>query len=115
PLEMLDRRELARRFPQFVAPDDFVAMYELSAGLLLSERCITAHVDVALQHGADVRGNEPVTAWSADPSSVSVTTARATYQADRLIFCGGAWSEKLVRDLGVPLRVSRQVMGWVQP
>ena len=27
-----------------------------------------------------------------------MTTSRATYSADRLVFCGGAWSEKLVRE-----------------
>jgi len=115
PLEQVGRAEVARRFPQFVMPDDFVAMHELTAGFLLSERCIAAHVDVALQHGADIRGNEAVITWSADAHGASVTTTRGTYHADRLVFCGGAWSEKLISGLGVPLRVSRQVMGWVQP
>lgn len=31
------------------------------------------------------------------------------------MFCGGAWSGKLVRELGVPLTVSRQVQVWVWP
>jgi sarcosine oxidase len=115
PVEMIDRSQLTRQFPQFVAPNDFVAMHERSAGFLLSERCIAAHVDVALQRGADIRGNERVVEWNADARGVRVTSDRATYHADRLVFCGGAWSDKLVRDLGVPLRVSRQVMGWVQP
>src|SRR5205085_6998505 len=32
-----------------------------------------------------------------------------------VVFCGGAWSDKLVTDLGVKLTVTRQVLGWVQP
>ena len=30
---------------------------------------------------------------------VTVTTSRETYLADQIVFCGGAWSDKLVRDL----------------
>jgi sarcosine oxidase len=90
-------------------------MYELNAGFLLPERCIAAHADLAMRHGAEIHGHEPVTAWEADRLSVTVRTAAGAYRAARLVVCGGAWSDKLVRDLGVPLRVTRQVLGWVQP
>ena len=46
---------------------------------------------------------------------VTVKTNRGTYEANRIIFCGGAWSGKLLSDLGVKLIVTRQVMGWVWP
>jgi sarcosine oxidase len=46
---------------------------------------------------------------------VVVRTAKATYSAAKVIFCGGAWTDKLVRDLGVPLTVTRQPMAWVWP
>ena len=42
-------------------------------------------------------------------------TNRAEYSADKVIFCGGAWTGKLLRDLGVDLVVTRQVLGWVWP
>jgi len=32
-----------------------------------------------------------------------------------VIFAAGPWTAKLVRDLGIPLVVTRQVLGWVQP
>jgi sarcosine oxidase len=44
-----------------------------------------------------------------------VRTSRGEYRADQLVFCGGPWTERLVRDLGVPLVVTRQVLGWVWP
>jgi sarcosine oxidase len=115
PFELLTRDELGRRFPQFHVPDDHVGFYEYSAGFLIPELCISAHVDLAIRNGATIHTNERVLHWEAGSTSARVTTARDTYEAAHLVFCGGAWSEELLRDLGVPLIVTRQVLGWVQP
>lgn len=115
PHELLSREEIGRRYPQFTPPDDVVGLYEPSAGYLRPEACISMYTDLAVRHGARVHGHEPVTAWSADAHGVTVTTPRETYRAGRIVFTSGAWTSRLVRDLGVPLRVTRQVQGWVQP
>ena len=113
--ELLDRAETARRFPQFTIPDEWSALYEPRAGFLLPERTVAAYAEAALRHGADLRGHEAVVAWRATERGVGVRTTRAEYEADRLLFCGGPWSAKLMTDLGVPLVVTRQVLGWVWP
>ena len=69
----------------------------------------------ALRHGAELHGHEPVTAWHEDDHGVSVTTPKRTYQADRVVFAGGAWTDRVVTDLGVPLTVTRQTFGWFAP
>lgn len=113
--ELLDAATLARRFPQFRLPADFVGVHEHAAGFLLPELAISALVTGALRRGAEIHGHEEVLAWQAEASHVTVTTRRATYRARHVIFSGGAWSSRLVRDLGVPLTVTRQVLGWVWP
>jgi sarcosine oxidase len=113
--EPLDRAAVAKRFPQFTIPDDWVALYEPLAGFLLPERTVAAYAEAALRSGAELHGNEPVTAWRATTTGVTVRTTRGEYEADRLVFCGGPWSSKLLADLGVPLVVTRQVLGWVWP
>lgn len=110
-----DRGDLRQRFGQFHVPDDHVGLFERDAGFLVPELCITAHADLAMRDGATIHGNEPVTSWETDARAARVTTPRGTYESDELLFCGGAWSGKLIADLGVPLIVTRQVMGWVQP
>lgn len=115
PFELLDRAALDRRFPQFRVPESFVGMLEPNAGFVIPERAIAAHAGLALRHGAELHGREAVLRWSADSSGVSVTTDRGSYRAQRVVFCGGAWSERLLVDLGVPLRVTRQALGWVWP
>lgn len=109
--ELLDRNEVAHRFPQFRLPDDHVGLFEPAAGFLFPERAIAAYAKHAMIGGAEIHGHEPVRAWSEN----SVTTDVATYACDRIIFCGGAWTAKLLRDLGIELSVTRQALGWVWP
>jgi len=113
--ELIELNELRRRFGQFRVPDDFVGFLDRDAGFILPEKAIGTFAGLALRRGAQLHGREPVLDWSADSAGVSVITSRATYRAATAIICGGAWSERLVRGLGIPLRVTRQVMGWVWP
>lgn len=104
-----------RRPGIFQVPDTFVSVYEPDAGFLLPEKCIAAHALLALGSGAELRAHEPVLAWSAGDDSVSVTTHRGTYRCRQILFTGGAWTDKIVRDLGIPLAVTRQALGWLWP
>jgi sarcosine oxidase len=98
--EMLDHADLARRFPQFQLPGNWVGMLEKMAGFLRPERVIAAYAEAALRLGADLRGQEPLSEWTTGDSGVSVRTPRGEYRADHLVFCGGPrmkwWSGLLV-------------------
>jgi sarcosine oxidase len=115
PHELLDAREAMRRFPQFHLPEDFRVLHDHRAGLVLPERAIAGYAELALRRGAVLHGREPVMDWKQDGDSVVVRTHKATYRAAKILFCGGAWTDKLVRDLGVALRVTRQPLAWVWP
>ena len=113
--EPLDAGALRRQFPQFLLPEDWVGLFEPAAGFLLPELAISALVAGALHRGAVIHGHEAVRSWHADAGGVSVTTDQGSYTAAKLVFSGGAWSSRLVRDLGVELVVTRQILGWVWP
>lgn len=115
PHEVLDRDQIHGRFPQFQIPDQWVGLFEPEAGFLLPERVIAAYAQAALRAGAELQGREIVVDWNADLNGVLVRTNKGEYHAAHLIFCGGPWSGKLVRDLGVELTITRQVLGWVWP
>jgi sarcosine oxidase len=115
PHERLDRAELGRRFPPFRLPDGYEAVYEPNAGLLLAESAVSALAERALRCGAEIHAIEPVLSWSEDGQGIRVTTSRDTYSTQRLALCAGAWSERLAADLGAPLHVTRQPLGWVWP
>lgn len=113
--ELLDAPEIVKRFPQFRLPQEWVAVHEPMAGFLLPEKVIAAYAELALRRGAELHGREGVLDWRADAAGVFVRTAAGEYHANHLVFCGGAWSGKLLQDLGVGLLVTRQSLGWVWP
>ena len=115
PHDLLDAAEAGRRFPQFHLPDDYRVLHDYRAGLVLPERAVAGHAEMALRRGVELHGREPVVSWSADGDGVVVRTPKAEYGAAKVIFCGGAWTDRLVRDLGVPLTVTRQPLVWVWP
>jgi sarcosine oxidase len=114
-VEMLSHKELGKRWPQFVVPRKWIALFDPAAGFLRPERVITAYATLAMRAGAQLHGNEPVRQWRATDRQVTVRTDRGEYKAGQLIFTGGAWSAKLLGELGLPLKVTRQVVGWVWP
>jgi sarcosine oxidase len=115
--ELLDRDEIARRYPQLQLPAGFAALYEPSTGFLRPERVIAAYARHALVAGAEIHGHEPLRSWSSRTAQgpIAVRTTERTYTCDRIVFCGGVWTPALLPGLGVELRVTRQVVGWVWP
>lgn len=111
--EVLAAGELARRFPGYRLPAETMALLQPEGGFLLPERCIVAHVTLALAAGAEVRARERVLGWEPAGGGTRVRTDRGEYEAERLVLAGGAWMEELLR---LPLvRAERQVLGWFQP
>ncbi|GAA2634059.1 N-methyl-L-tryptophan oxidase [Streptomyces axinellae] len=117
PHELLDAKEVRRRFPTLTPGEDEVALYEERAGFVRPEATVTAHVQLALQAGAELRFEEPVTRWEVLPGGkgVRVHTADDVYTAGHLVVCPGAWAPRLLAGLGIGFAIERQVMYWFQP
>ena len=113
--EMLSHGMLKERFPQFRVPDGYEALYEPNAGMVTTATAIAAHLNLAIDFGGEIHAHEPVVAWREDDRGLLVETTKATYAADRLVVAAGSWTSDLLPDLGVPLQVTRQVLGWVWP
>jgi sarcosine oxidase len=105
----------ARRFPWFRLPEGFAALFEPGGGFVLAGRAVEAFADVARDGGAVLREGEAVRSWSADDSGVRVKTDRAAYEGAKLVLTAGAWTPSLAPSLAGRLRVTRQVLGWVEP
>ena len=115
PHELLDAREIQRRFPLFNPEPDTVALYEKNAGVVRPEEAVRAHLEQAARHGAILQMDEKVLAWAAARDRVRVKTSHGEYEAGQLVVCAGPWAGPLLAGLGLPLRVERQVQFWFEP
>lgn len=106
---------IRRRLPLFTLPDDYVAVVEANAGWLKVEECIRTHLEQARLHGAELHEKERVVRWSSSGNAVEVVTDRGTYHAANLIITAGPWAGEALRDLGLPLKVMRQLQFWFTP
>jgi sarcosine oxidase len=113
--EVLEPEALRRRFPGYGLQAPLLGLYQPQGGLLAAERCIVAHVNTALHHGAHIHGREALQGWESRGDGIVVRTSRGAYQAQRLVLTAGAWTQRLVTQYKGTLQPERQVMIWMQP
>src|SRR6478736_8048236 len=82
PHEVLEAAEIRRRFPTFSPALGEVGLYEAVAGFVRPEATVTAHLELAVSRGAELRFGEPAQEWTDEAGGVRVTTAAGTYTAD---------------------------------
>ncbi|WP_421617039.1 N-methyl-L-tryptophan oxidase [Brevibacillus sp. TJ4] len=114
PLEAFSAAGLHERWPGITVPDDFCGYLESAAGVLYSERCISAYRKLAVQHGADLLTNTRVTAIKPDTGGVTVETDSGSYRGEKLLLSAGAWNPSLLQSLGLhlPIVPTRKTVGW---
>ncbi len=113
--ETLDSRQLRARFPAYQMPPETMALFQPQGGLLIPERCVVAHVELAKRHGAAVHTGERVLGWDILPDErVTVRSDIAEYTAEKLVICGGAWASKLVPQLAGKAVAERQALVWLE-
>jgi glycine/D-amino acid oxidase-like deaminating enzyme len=110
PYALLDAPEVTRRFPALTPPPGTVGLLEQDAGWVSPEAAVAAQLERAVRAGADLRHEEPVTAWHATRDGVRVTTERGSYEAGALVLAPGRWAVDLLPDLPVPLRVEERLV-----
>lgn len=115
PHAVLDREALRERYPQFRGDDDMIGFFEEQAGYVLCEAAVSCYAQAARQRGATLHEHEAVRSWAAGPASVTVTTDRATYEAEQVIITAGGWTSRVAAGLGIELSVTRQAAGWFEP
>jgi len=115
PHDVLDRGQLARQYPQFHVPDDTIALRESKAGFVCAGQTVGACARLAMQQGVELHAHEPAIDWHADGGKVTVNTMRGAYEAEQLVVTAGPWADRLLRDLGVRLTVTRQTLAWFWP
>jgi sarcosine oxidase len=115
PRDVLDAEALCRRYPAFRIPQSHVAVIQPDGGYIEAALALDATVRAAADAGASVRSGEKVIAVESRPNSVLITTDQGRIEADGLVVAAGPWMTKVLSHLHLPLRVTRQVVGWFEP
>ena len=114
PHETFAASELRRRYPVLRIYDEMVAVFQPKSGFVLAEGSITAHVNGACDHGAEIHGHEKMIGWEANGDGYAIQTSHDRYEVGQIVFTVGAWASK-VGGLSVQVRPERAVLGWFQP
>lgn len=115
PHEILTGAEVAQRFPAYRLPAEMEVAYQPDGGFVTPERCIVAHVQGALAHGAAFSARERVLEWAETESGVRVRTERREVEAARLVLTAGAWSQEVAHLPAESVHGVRQSLAWLQP
>ncbi len=110
--ENLAGSTLSTRFPMFRMPAGTEGYYEPEAGYVRPEAAVAAQLALARRDGADVHARETVRAWEATAHGVEVRTDAATYTAEQLVLCAGAWVTELFPEGVEHFGVYRQLLHW---
>jgi sarcosine oxidase len=110
---ILDRAEIARRFPAFAVTHGDRAYHDRSGGYVRPEACIGSQLAQARALGAELRMNEKALSFRQEAGAVAVTTTAGTYRAAQLIVAAGPWLPRFLEPaLARQFGVTRQVLYW---
>ena len=115
PLEQWDRAQLQQRFPQFILPANAEILFEPEAGFLYPDKAIEVMIALSIRAGATIRQQCPVLSWEANSEGVTVTTADATFTADKLIITAGPWAGSMIAGAQQHLHITQQTLAWYTP
>jgi monomeric sarcosine oxidase len=107
--------EVRRLFPVIEPPEDQVGIFEPSAGWIDVDASIETAQRLSQQAGATLLTDSPVIRVENRGNHFAITTPTGEMTAQKVVVTAGAWSSQLLSRLGLPLRVERKVLLWVNP
>jgi len=111
--ELLSSVEAAGRFRDFRFSDDEVALYQGDTGFLRASSCVDANARLAAQSGATIQEGVRVDAITQDGDGVRISSTGGDDRFDRAIVTAGPWMGEILRSMNLPVRVTRQYVGYV--
>jgi sarcosine oxidase len=113
--EMLSSAEVNSRWPTLTAPADSLTFVDHSQGIIRPEAAVSANLQVAARHGADLHFDTSVEGWTSTADGVVVETSAGRFAADHLVITPGPWAHHLLAAPSIPTQVGRWVQVWVRP
>lgn len=113
--EWWEQTQLSERFPQFSVSDDMDILWQKDTGFLYASECVFTHLQLAEQHGATVLENTRGIHLDWQACFPTVHTAGKQFQGRKIVLTAGAWTSYLLRELNLPLSVTKQQVCYYRP
>jgi sarcosine oxidase len=116
--ELLDREAVQVRWPQFRLPDGTLVIHQRDAAIVPAARGTRVMQQTARQHGARLREHSPVLdVRPATGGLLDVVTPQGTVRCRALVVCADAWTNDVLRPLGVqlPTEVTLEQVTYFRP
>ena len=110
PYEFLKSDEISKRFP-INAKDDFVGLFEPSAGAIFSENAIKYWIKTIKDNGNNIFENCQINKIDENNRTLIINN-NFEVAFDELIVASGMWSNSLLEPLGLKLNVKIWPMVW---
>ncbi|ONI91435.1 N-methyltryptophan oxidase [Saccharothrix sp. ALI-22-I] len=110
---VLSREDMAERYPQHNLRPDDCAIYDPRAGVLRTDRAVSAAVAAAQANGAAVLQNTSVDSITETGHGVVVASGDRTWTFEKVIVASGGWSRRLMPDhLKAVTETKRIILTW---
>ncbi len=111
-VDVFNREECKKQYPQFNLPDDYIGVLEPDAGFVRPELTISSYVQLAMDQGADVRTEERVLEWRSSNGEVTIVTDSNEYVGRKVVITAGPFVKELLPDM--PTTTTRQHLVWFE-
>jgi monomeric sarcosine oxidase len=111
PTEQLSKEDCRLRFPQFDTQPYDICTYNPEAGILHASTCLRTLRDLVLDLGGEIYEFCCATQLTSDSQLRPVRlrlSSGTEISADRVVLATGSWVHRLLADLHLPVRMTRQ-------
>lgn len=111
--ERLTRRSCTQRFPQFNTQAYDMLTYNIDAGMLHASSCLRTLKEHILDLGGEIHEQQQVTHITHDSQLRPIRLHMASgdeLAADRVVLATGSWVHRLLGELHLPVRLTRQYL-----
>lgn len=114
-VDEVNHSKLSETYPALNLAASYTCLFEPDAGFVLPEKTILLYAAEARELGAVIITGTKVINWLENNRVFEVNTTAGLFCAEKLVITAGAWAQKLMPSLKVPLLVTKQTLAWVQP
>jgi sarcosine oxidase len=108
--EELDAAEIRKRWPVWQIGDEVHGLFQPDSGIVAAERATAALRRAAVNFGAALRDNAPVTALRVAGGEVVLEAGGERYHAGKLVIAAASWTPRLLAqlDVRIPFEVTKE-------